>query len=743
MKLVDELKKSLYSWYPFEKDANIVYAVNGEKVDFSIFSNDSVDYVVASFLIEKAADVLEVLGEIKRVLKPTGHLLLGTENRLGLRYFCGDHEPYSDKSFDGIEGYANYLSSDRANLDGRLYAAYEIKELLDSAGFSSRRQYSILPGLEMPQQMYASDYIPEEEIAIRFTGLYHNPDSVFLDEAKLYDGLIKNGMFHQMANAYLWDCSVNGDFYEINHVTTSMDRGPAKATATIIEKNGTVIKKALYEEGNSAIETLLANTREIELHGVKTVPLIEVSFANGCKGVAMPYMKCETALTYLRRIFWEDIEKFKKETNRFIELILKSSEPSERQVDGNELGSLYNKVYIDMVPLNCFYDGKDFVFYDQEYVEENYPIYMPILRALDIIYMGDRAMLEKLPIEYFLQESGVLDKINALRSMAVNYLAKLRSQDELAAFRAEHGADIASVNINRQKVNYSFEDYCKIFINLVDDCRDKDIYVFGAGLWARKFIAEYKDRCSIKNLLDNNPNNTDKVIDGVTVVGPEILKDCDLNKVKVIVCVKYYATILLQLKKCGVKNFGIYDPNADWSVLKGDEIVLSDMRISTDLNTKQKDDITDKANTTDLSNKKYKVGYVAGVFDLFHIGHLNVLRRAKEHCEYLIVGVVSDEQASKGKSRSPYINENERVEIVRACKYVDEAFILPIAASGTRDVYKRCHFDVQFSGSDYEHNMYWLGEQKWLRERGSDLVFFPYTQSTSSTKLKKVIENND
>jgi hypothetical protein len=72
---------------------------------------------------------------------------------------------------------------------------------------------------------------------------------------------------------------------------------------------------------------------------------------------------------------------------------------------------------------------------------------------------------------------------------------------------------------------------------------------------------------------------------------------------------------------------------------------------------------------------------------------------------------------------------------------VDEAFLLPVIASGIRDVYKKYHFDVQFSGSDYENDSGWLETQAWLRERGSDLVFFPYTKSTSSTKLKEAIQN--
>lgn len=137
--------------------------------------------------------------------------------------------------------------------------------------------------------------------------------------------------------------------------------------------------------------------------------------------------------------------------------------------------------------------------------------------------------------------------------------------------------------------------------------------------------------------------------------------------------------------------------------------------------------------------KPYHIGYVSGVFDLFHMGHLNLLRRAKEQCDYLIVGVVSDEGVTRFKQVEPFIPEGERLEIVRACRYVDRAELIPLTFAGTRDAWHLYHFDVQFSGSDYEHNEYWLKEREFLRSHGAEMVFFPYTQSTSSTKLKAVI----
>lgn len=143
----------------------------------------------------------------------------------------------------------------------------------------------------------------------------------------------------------------------------------------------------------------------------------------------------------------------------------------------------------------------------------------------------------------------------------------------------------------------------------------------------------------------------------------------------------------------------------------------------------------------DAVPKKYHIGYVAGVFDLFHIGHLNLLRNAKEQCDYLIVGVVSDEQVIKSKKTRPYIPFEERLEIVQACRYVDEAVMIPIDKPNTEDAYYMYHFDVQFSGSDYAEDPVWLARKVFLQQHGSDMVFFPYTQSTSSTVIKEQISS--
>lgn len=136
---------------------------------------------------------------------------------------------------------------------------------------------------------------------------------------------------------------------------------------------------------------------------------------------------------------------------------------------------------------------------------------------------------------------------------------------------------------------------------------------------------------------------------------------------------------------------------------------------------------------------QYKVGYCAGVFDLFHIGHVNLFRRAKEKCNYLIVGVLTDDLVEHFKNNLPYVPFDERLQMVESCKYVDQAVPVTFETIGKLDAWEKYHYDCFFSGDDYSENPVWMEEKRLLNEKGSDIYFFSYTQTTSSTKIKKAI----
>ena len=135
--------------------------------------------------------------------------------------------------------------------------------------------------------------------------------------------------------------------------------------------------------------------------------------------------------------------------------------------------------------------------------------------------------------------------------------------------------------------------------------------------------------------------------------------------------------------------------------------------------------------------KKYKVGYTTGVYDLFHVGHLNILENAKAQCEYLIVGVSTDELVKEYKNRTPIISYEQRARIVSSIKCVDK--VVPQTSMDKKSAWDDLHFDVLFHGDDWKNSDMYNEQIKNLNEVGVDVVFLKHTDGISTTDIKNKI----
>lgn len=131
--------------------------------------------------------------------------------------------------------------------------------------------------------------------------------------------------------------------------------------------------------------------------------------------------------------------------------------------------------------------------------------------------------------------------------------------------------------------------------------------------------------------------------------------------------------------------------------------------------------------------KKYVLGYTTGVFDMFHIGHLNILKNAKAQCERLIVGVSTDEVVQTYKGKTPVIPFEQRIAIVKAIKYVDE--VVPQTTMDKFTAWESLHFDALFHGSDWQNSDMYTEIIRQFQSVGVDVVFLPHTDGISSTML--------
>lgn len=737
--LIRELQKGLLGWYNFQAGAEALYIGKADDVlarmltekkikvkcvsclqsveeDWKKQHQKAFSYLICVEELERQQNPERFLAEWKDLLSMEGRMLLGVNNRLGFRYFCGDRDPYTERNFDGIDGYRNALLGKGEDYTGRCYSRAELTEMLRGSDWQYFQFYSVFSDLRNPMQIFAEDYLPQEDLANRVLANYHYPKTVFLEEECLYQSLIDNGLFHAMANAYLVECSVSGQLSEVNQITGTMDRGKERALLTVIHKSGVVEKRAAYPEGQKRLEKLLEHDRDLAAHDIRVV---ESEIKNGV--YIMPYIKAETGQVYLKRLLKEDKEKFLMAMDHFRDLIMQSSEVSVSDA-GDGMGSMMRKGYLEMVPLNSFHIDDTFVFYDQEYCVENYPVNVIIARMVATFYAGNDELEKILPAWKLYERYGLLEKIEYWRSLEWKFLTELRNDRELRQYHAMHRRDENTVRANRQQMNFAADEYRNLFVDIFEDADTRKLILFGSGVYAQRFFALYGMDYPVYAVLDNNSEKWGQEISGIQIYGPQLLRRLDPAEYKVLICVKRHMPIIKQLEEMGVIRYSVFDPQKAYPRKRRPTL-----------------EYREKNQAGELS-KKYHVGYIAGVFDLFHIGHLNMFRRAKEQCDYLIAGVVTDEGVRRFKRVEPFIPYEERVEMVRACRYVDEVVEIPLLYGDTEDAWRMHHFDVQFSGSDYINDPRWQEKKAFLEKNGAEMVFFSYTETTSSSKIKALIE---
>lgn len=142
-----------------------------------------------------------------------------------------------------------------------------------------------------------------------------------------------------------------------------------------------------------------------------------------------------------------------------------------------------------------------------------------------------------------------------------------------------------------------------------------------------------------------------------------------------------------------------------------------------------------------MDDKKKIIGYTTGVFDMFHVGHLNILKYARNHCDYLIVGVSTDELCESYKHKTPIIPFNERVEIISSIKYVDE--VIPQVDRDKFGAWERIKFDVMFVGDDWKGKPLFAELENQFKQHGVKIEYIPYTSHISSSILKQKLLKED
>lgn len=574
--LIREIQKGLLKWYDFKPHSAVLYF--GERTDACAAFLDEIggrlicaseeqtvhtqwkqnylnsfDYIIALETLETLENPKKFLADWKKLLKADGTLLLGMNNRFGLRYFCGDRDPYTGRNFDGIEGYRRIYSKKEDMFLGRCYSRAEIKDILLVSGFKSQQFYSVLSDLKNPFFLYAEDYMPNEDLSNRLFPTYNYPDTVFLEEERLYNDFIKNGMFHQMANAYLVECPLNGNISDVLHVTSSLERGKERSFLTVIRRSGIVEKRAAYAEGKIHLEKLLAYGQELSSRGI---PVVEAKLEGS--SYVMPYIHAEVGQIYLKRLLQEDQEMFLQRMDEFRDSILRSSDMIEPDT-GDGQGVVLRKGYLDMVPLNSFYMDGTFVFYDQEFCEENYPANALIWRMVSTFYAGNLEAQKLLPREILLKRYGLDRKLETWQKMEADFLSDLLHQKTLLKYHNQCRRNYGTLYYNRRRMNYSDEEYHRLFVDIFHNADTRKLILFGSGIVTKRFLSLYRKDYPVYAVIDNKEEKWGQEVEGIPIRSPEFLTRMRKGEYKVLICIKNYMSVIKQLESMGVTEYGIFD----------------------------------------------------------------------------------------------------------------------------------------------------------------------------------------
>lgn len=674
-------------------DADIFFSETPENV-----SGDEFDVVISLMLPEKMEKPEAFIRACGKLLAENGKLILAMNNRLGIRYFCGDKDPYTGGVFDGIDNYSR--RQDQSG--GRCYSKSEMKSIIERAGFRSQSFYAVYSGIDYPTHIIAEDYLPNEDLANRILPVYNYPPTVFLKEETLYNSLIRENLIHALANGYLVEITEeNIGHSDISYATLSLGRAKKNAYITAVHRDGKVTKTALYDEGIQGLANTLHNHELLNARGINTVKITSQNEHE----ISMPYIEYPVAQAYLQDLVLRDKERFLIELDEFMSEIDKSGDVI--RID-EELGPVMAKAFPDMVPLNAFKTDDGFLFFDQEFSIEEYPVNAVKTRVL-ATFLAYHGNLNSIKDELY-ERYGLSKNKQVFLEMEKEFLYDLWSEDDIRGFKNHIRRDTSLTNLNRTYINHPGGYYETRYNDIFRGADRKECIVFGSGNYARKFIRTYGNVIHISNIVDNNPQKWGQDLDGIGIVSPEVLKEKDNKNIKVFVCVADHAAVVRQLDDMRILDYSIYDWNKTYPIPNFQP---------------------------DVSSPHYHIGYCAGAFDMFHIGHLNLLRRAKERCDYLIVGVMSDERMYNLKKKYPVIPCNERMQVVAGCRYADQVEELPVDRAGIMDAWNMFHFDCMFSGDDHADNPGWLAERERLRERGSDIVFVSYTKEQSSSAIRE------
>lgn len=620
-----------------------------DAIDYCKNCSEEFHYVI--FIVDEYFDCIpdtasyaKVLHAAKRVLSPEGKLLFALPNRLGVKYFCGVPDPKTKICFDGMtENNSELYRFDRE----------ELLQFVKGLGFSYVKMYYPMPDFFHPQVIYTDEFRPDSSIQERLHIYSPHKTKRFLDEWILLEKFARNDVMHCFANFFLVEAGMT-PCSQVIYSALSVERDRSRAFATNICSNGIVEKIPFYPEGKSGIQTLLNNTKELSARGI---PVLEMQEKEG--KVVMKRVLYPSLSSYLK-------DAVKRNANILIECMDKLSQyiqcssehvPAEKNfmrslAPDKDWGVILKKAYLEMIPVNSFCDNGNILFYDQEFTKENCPANYVLFRALRDIYGFSPEINEIISLDFMKERYGLVSTWELYAEEEERFQSELRRRNLYTGFFQWLRYLFGTVQVNREQVSVPEIFRKSDCFNAVSTLDARRIILFGSGKLAENYLNKYGNDYPPFFLVDNNPDKWGKKKNGFEIKNPDVLSKLMPGTYRVIIAIKNYMPIAEQLEKMGIMEDGY-------------RIFSTEIENLLFLKT---NDI--------YSDGKYHIGYVAGAFDSFDRTEIQQLKSCKARSHYLIVGVLSDELIVQTEGKMPLCSFEERVEMVKQCRYADHVILV-------------------------------------------------------------------
>lgn len=401
--------------------------------------------VVPQLQISAGKRVGPFLQAARELLAPGGKMLLVVQNRFGLKYFCGVPAEKTQAPFAGLE-------------DPTGFSRAGIQALLENVGLSSMKFYYPMPDARLPQAIYTDAYQPTDGLRDRVIPYYDSTKTLVAAEDKLWDEILRNRMLPFFANDFLVEAH-KGDavFDDTLFAALSTDRGSKDGFVTAIHENHRVTKTPIAPEGQETLQHLCETQQALQACGVRTVPC---TYADG--RLTMPFVEGKNLVSQLSELAHAgQPERFAQLLEGLWQQILKSSPtvPSEACALPlsaallQQAGPILARACIDMIPFNCFYTEGNYLFYDQEFVRQNYPASYVLFRALRYTYGFAPDAEAMLPLAELKQRYGLTDALwEAYEQEEARFIEENRNYEAYEPFYQHAGAPAEVVKANRARL---------------------------------------------------------------------------------------------------------------------------------------------------------------------------------------------------------------------------------------------------------------------------------------------------